>query len=477
MRPGRHLAWLLLRHAVVRAHVPTYDSGIDNCFVPPKHHDISQVIYLKGTGGLEVHINRTTAAPFDKNKEIDFDAVFQEKYDQSSYELYVGCGGCVTGDAYVPASRITPDEYQEMSVEPFTQTNYFSAFKKKNRKFDTRKLLGCTEDHFTIRLKDLHNRKDADGNAIQEPLVWGAVIGLAERFTWYELFLFPTYILKNHGASWNQQAWTWPVILVTVAVDFWFERWLRRWLCGFHWQLSPWHTRAGLHPRAWCCELAIIAFYAAAVEGFAHSMLAWSYDTTANPVVGIIIAVLPNYVALLVQYWIWSRTIYRRGDPNPKQEKWWQDRTHPNWFFAELLLGAGYLFMLGAGLYIGPAFVMLDALFRCGEALGWQAPYKNATYEATPDAERAFVGFGLIVKGVVFVFVGWQWPTLWGGDAINWWILGIGAVEALPLSVLVLLLLRKEPAQPRRYGKRVVPAPSSDESAASLPLVVVGAWR
>ena len=30
--------------------------------------------------------------------------------------------------------------------------------------------------------------------------VWGAVIGLAESFTFEELLLFPVFVLRNHGA-------------------------------------------------------------------------------------------------------------------------------------------------------------------------------------------------------------------------------------------------------------------------------------
>ena len=408
--------------------------------------------YTHSTPGAEqVHIDSTTAFPFDLNKLIDFDAVFKERYDPSTYELYVGCGGCVTGDAYMKASRIAPDAYQSMVVEPFTATNYFSAFKEERRKFDPKKLIGCAEEHFTIRLRDFHNRTDADGNQINKPLVWGAVLGLGERFAWNEFFLFPTYILKNHGPSWNLHAWTWPFILVTVAVGYWFERWLRRWLLGSYWQLSPWHTQAGLHPRAWCCELAIVAFLSAATEGFAHSMLAWSYDTTANPVAAVSISLCPNALAIAIQYWIWSRTIYRRPVPLKDDAKpWTRDITHPNWFVAQLLLGIVYFFMLGAGLYIGPAFVILDALFRGAEASGWEAPYRNAEYDASHEDERGFVGFGLIVKGVVFALVGLQWPALWGGAVVNWWMLGTAIVETL-CGVGVLVLLPRAPRALRPY--------------------------
>ena len=91
MRPGRSLALLLLRLASARAHVPTYGAGADNCFVPPHVHTTSQVVYLKGSGGLEIHCSADDC-PFDVagGEVIDVDAVFKYEYDQTTYDLYVG---------------------------------------------------------------------------------------------------------------------------------------------------------------------------------------------------------------------------------------------------------------------------------------------------------------------------------------------------------------------------------------------------
>ena len=40
---------------IASAHVPTYGGGVGQCFTPPHHHSTSQVIYVRGSGGLEVH--------------------------------------------------------------------------------------------------------------------------------------------------------------------------------------------------------------------------------------------------------------------------------------------------------------------------------------------------------------------------------------------------------------------------------------
>lgn len=112
-------------HALVAAtlaHVPTYGSGADNCFTPPRVHTTSQVIYLKGSGGLELHIKSPTD-PFDipGNEEIDVDAVFKKEYDQSTYQLYIGCGGCVASVDPIVIPPVLLDGYEPGEVEPFTQ--------------------------------------------------------------------------------------------------------------------------------------------------------------------------------------------------------------------------------------------------------------------------------------------------------------------------------------------------------------------
>ena len=53
----------------------------------------------------------------------------------------------------------------------------------------------------SVRLTDTSGR-DAD-NATK--VRWGAVLGRAEAFTAEELFLFPDYVLRNHGDAWNER--------------------------------------------------------------------------------------------------------------------------------------------------------------------------------------------------------------------------------------------------------------------------------
>jgi len=95
--------WAVLALSV--AHVPTYSGCTQSCCTPPHRHDISQVVYLKGSGGLQVH--------------IDFDVVLRDAIDQSTYALFVGCGGCLPSDPIV-TTRTTPVGYEPATVEPFT---------------------------------------------------------------------------------------------------------------------------------------------------------------------------------------------------------------------------------------------------------------------------------------------------------------------------------------------------------------------
>ena len=228
MRPGRHIAttwmrlclaaWLVAR---IAAHVPTYSGakGNSSCYTPPHHHDTSQVIYVRGSGGLEIHCS-AESCPFDyANGEIlDVDAVFRDEVDQSTYALYIGCIGCMPDDpiniAPVPLSGYEPGE-----LEPFTQTSYRSVYNKTERKYDSTLLdpSTCADGHFGIRLVQFPNAS--------KDIVWGAVIGLGETFTLEELLSFPIFVLNNHGQTWNELPWTYYVILALTPVLTFADRW------------------------------------------------------------------------------------------------------------------------------------------------------------------------------------------------------------------------------------------------------------
>lgn len=364
MRSGRHIGFLLL-HALsaTRAHVPTYGTGSDNCFVPPHHHDTSQVIYLKGSGGLEIHVDSLTE-PFDiaSGEVIDVDAVFKFAYDQSTYDLYIGCGGCVASRDPIVIAPIPLDGYEPGVLEPFTQTAYRSVFDETERKYDTSALASCGENHFTIRLVDYHNR-----TGDHTTLVWGAVIGLGERFTFLELLSFPLYVLRNHGESWNGQAWTWWFTLPTTILGWWGDRRLARVLFGWRF-LSPFDQKMMLEPRAWICDFAIISFISVMVEMLMHLIYAQTMASFGHEFwIGFVAVILvSNGLPIMIQCIVWWGLYHRDDDWIISRGWWWP---------LELATGCSWLFLFGAGFYLGPAFVMIDALVRAYEYhSGWRAP-------------------------------------------------------------------------------------------------------
>ncbi len=101
------------------AHVPSYGNSADGCYTPPHHHSVSQAFYIRGSGGLELHITSPTT-PFDipGGELVDFDAVFARQYDQTTYDVYVGCGGCVASMDPIVIPPVALDGYEKAEVEP-----------------------------------------------------------------------------------------------------------------------------------------------------------------------------------------------------------------------------------------------------------------------------------------------------------------------------------------------------------------------
>lgn len=227
-------------------HVPTYSGACTaGCCTPPHHHDTSQVFYLRGSGGLELHMDQigmqkvaldgvgaeaasaelpSEAASggsqtgnvwevTDGHDHIDVSAVFRDEPDRSTYALYVGCGGCMEDDPIL-APRFAVD-YGPAVVEPFTQSAYHSFVDNKqhgNYEFPLSNLSTCDSEHFTVRLVQFPN---ASGD-----IVWAPVVGRGEMFTPRELIEFPLFVLSNHGYAWNELEVTWWVV-VGATVMLW----------------------------------------------------------------------------------------------------------------------------------------------------------------------------------------------------------------------------------------------------------------
>jgi hypothetical protein len=239
-----------------------------------------------------------------------------------------------------------------------------------------------------------------------EPVVWGAVIGLGETFTFEELMLFPMFVLRNHGDTWNEHPWTWWLSLfvfapLLVAVVRWA---LRR--CGvavlesmpvtmereegarmrtLYWQRE--------NPREALYELAVIAFVAVMLEEFIHLNIA-AQGTDAGDYgywVGLVaVILLANGLPLWQVLTAWAAMRNRKEEPEGGcwarfRYNYWTCCASPWWAPLELLSGFSYFLLFGAGFYVGPTLICLAALLRLGELRTRKRPKLARTrYKATP---------------------------------------------------------------------------------------------
>ena len=387
---------------------------MENCFTPPRHHDTSQVIYVKGSGGLEVHCTADGGCPFDfeSNEILDVDAVFRDEVDQSTYSLYIGCGGCVATADPIVIPPVQLNGYEPAVIEPFTQTRYSSVFPKHLRKYNSSGLAYdvCNQGHFTIRLVDHMNRTDG------KPVVWGAVIGLAESFTFDELMLFPVFVLRNHGSTWNDQGWTiWvtvfvfaPLVLLLVRSFFRSCGWpvlestplsMRR-VEGQRMPIIIWRAE---NPRVGFYELAVIAFVATMLEEFIHLNIA-AQGTEAGDYgywLGLVVVILfANGLPLWQVLTSWAAIEYRKTEPDGGllagfRHRYWICSASPLWAPFEVLFGFLYFLLFGAGFYIGPVMICLAGLVRLrevpsrGRAKVSAPRYKVTFSKLPPKTEQA----------------------------------------------------------------------------------------
>lgn len=413
---------LVVLRAAVFAHVPL-SSSKDNCYHLAHDHSISQVAYLRGSGGLELD---TKDLDVTGSGVLKIDAMFKHRYDTSTYALFVGCGGgCGPFDPLLgsPVARSAAKPYGDALIEPFTQTPMRSGLPAKHlREFDTSKLASCESKHFMIRVRDYHNRTDASHG----DLLWAAVIASPkESFTMAEWVSFPVYVLQNH-AFWNEAGWTVYVLmllsLLVVSYAFgaklrWygaFDQSLPRWDEDEHdydestfgtWQfvriltlllfppavlvlvqrsaqralrrkdpcagLGAWNRyhEPPLVARVQLLRLALVFFLGAWAELILHSWIAHaatgehSLSLFSDLLTVWAFAAIANGIPALVTWAIFEYSVVRQGSG-----RWYND-----YFFGvlEFFLAWVWLNNLGAGFFFGPIFILLDATVRLVE----MAPY------------------------------------------------------------------------------------------------------
>lgn len=385
-------------------HVPTYDSGCDqNCCKPPRHHTTSQVIYLKGSGGLEIHLkNDSTPIDYRNGEMVDFDVVFRDPIDPTTYALYIGCLGCVPSDP-IAVGRTFVTGYQPATLEPFTQSVYRSAFPESERKFNSSLLdpSVCDQEHFAVRLVDFKNRSDG------KPIIWGAVVGLGEKFEFDELLSFPIYVLNNHGDSWNEMSYTYWFSLFLISPLF-LATWRAtiRSMGGVPLDSNPISItmpRGGMpkitmrmtDPREPLYDLAILAFTAAAIEQLYHAVywqfyaeFGWQFFTAIS------VALFSNGLGIAFVSFVWESMLFKR-DANriAREEELYGKRDREirckkcsgsaAWAPLEIATGFSFMLLFGAGFYLGPICIMISGFIRLFEVWPFVVPTAmRVRYEA-----------------------------------------------------------------------------------------------
>lgn len=236
------------------------------------------------------------------------------------------------------------------------QTTYRSVFAKEElqvpagRKFaaDALRLSACPQRHFSILLVDHGNRSDG------QEIVWGPVVGLGESFTFVELLSFPVYILKNHGADWNEVGWTWVAWAMTIPVFAALQLLLVKPLIyvadsRFHVLLSE--------PRRLLYVLAVSAFAAGIGELATHLVIAQT-QAELGPELGIALGVIvvAHGGGLALAF-----SLLKSTAGGPRFCFCWSS---PLWAPVELLLGLVLFVVFGSGFYVGPAAIVLAACYR-----------------------------------------------------------------------------------------------------------------
>lgn len=228
----------------------------------------------------------------------------------------------------------------------------------------------CPNGHFGVRLVTYANAST---------IRWGAVIGLGETFTFevcararvadrqppapapsraaQELASFPLYIINNHGDVWAQLPWTLPLIAVLVpvidvvaAAATWYRP--RRWV--------PSIVQVPCTVRSWLLQFSAWAYAIFGLECLVHLIVAQVGATFGYEFFVALLVVIgfANGAMYLLVILIWNAHLYDLGC-----------FSDPWWAFAEVSLGLGAVVVLGGGVFVGPACLVLDALYRLTELL------------------------------------------------------------------------------------------------------------
>jgi hypothetical protein len=429
-------------------HVPGYSNNCKhNCCTPPHptRPDISQATYLKGSGGIQIDLVDIKDY-IDNGKNIEFSLVFKEEYDVWTHDIFVGCGSCdyhrtydyedLGFDALNFSNMLTKSEiYQPGALEPFTQTAYFPLLPKgEQRLFNASQLRDCDSDHFSIRLHVYDNAS----HDLTYSIALGCEDGLqCEQFTFLELFLFPLYVARNHGSSWNNAGWTLGVIALIFEFFYLMGLWFffnRSWLALYEPVaiLQPqriYETIKGHRPHfgqlpcvSWKpsprCVLYALVVYALVVdifESIVHSTIALTALGEASQpfemrgvyiYLGIVLGLgklLPLLLTALVwrfhravPEFVWRTYTFRcacnKYDGFGRYSPFW---AHGAWSSIELVFLGGFgLVWLGAGYWIFPFGMLVSGSYRLCIWIANPEGYKRGVQFKYPTVDSRWSDLG-----------------------------------------------------------------------------------
>lgn len=246
------------------------------------------------------------------------------------------------------------------------QGRYFS-LSNVDKKFNAsliRDQVACPHSHWGIRVVSYANATT---------MRLGFVVGLKERLTAevctatpapsvpaprqpnvacccaQELIRYPEFIITNHR-DWNGLGWTLPVVAAAVVfldLMLWFTtryRWVPSILDDY------------TSPRSWCLQISAWAFLITATEVALHLIVFQIGAKLDHSLfVGLIVIVgIANILWWLLVVAIWRAHLY------PGAGCYYS----PLWFIVELATALSLCFLLGSGLWVGPAALALDAFLR-----------------------------------------------------------------------------------------------------------------
>ena len=211
----------------------------------------------------------------------------------------------------------------------------------------------------------------------EEDIVWSAVIGLGERFTFVELLSFPVFVLINHGPTWNDVGWTWIVALACTPLLMLLVRATLK-VCKVpivelvtikDWKLAVFFDDW----REVFYEIAVVGFVAMAIEETIHLIIATQGISDVNSLmIGLFaVIIIPNGLGIALALNNWTALRFREklkswpsGCCSKCSKGWFELSSNPWLAPLEIATGGSFFFLFGAGAFVGPAALMITGILR-----------------------------------------------------------------------------------------------------------------